>query len=106
MNESEDLSLSSTTLLVNFILDLKCSEIPNDVSDRAKITLLDVITYGLSGYKSDGSRFSRISLNRFNLSNYGCSVWDTSEKLPYPWAALSNAIAFRSSKIDYTHLPN
>ncbi len=104
MDQYEKPIAKPTATLAEFVVNLEYATLPAPVGDRARIALLDTLSCGIAGHQSAAAQSSRKTLRRFGPVQHGSVVWGTSEILPSPWAALANAIAARSPKMDDTHL--
>lgn len=93
-----------TAALADFVVNLKCKNLPAAVIDRARVALLDLLSCGLAGAHSAAARSCRSALHRFGGAQHGNVVWGTTEKLSSPWAAMANAIAARVPKMDDIYL--
>lgn len=104
MNQSDTAITNPSAILAGFVANLKYEDLPAAVANRAKIALLDILSCGIAGHQSPAAQASRKTLRRFGAGPQGCAVWGTADKLSSPWAAMANAIAARSPKMDDTHL--
>jgi 2-methylcitrate dehydratase PrpD len=104
MDQVEKPAARPTAALADFVAGLRYEALPEAVTQRARVALLDVLSCGIAGYQGPGAQSCRRALRRFGSGSDGSVVWGTTERLHAPWAAMANAIAARTPKMDDTHL--
>ena len=88
--------------ILDFGLNLRFSELPQSVVDRAKMAILDTIGATIAGADAEGVR----ELTSLVLTWGGrpeSTLLPDKEKVPVPWAALVNGSSARALDLDDVH---
>ena len=91
-----------TREIAAFVSALDYNTIPAEVSQRAKLLVLDALGCGLYGAKVEWSRMLKDSLLRSDRTGE-CVVWGTNARLSGPHAALVNGTQVQGFELDDAH---
>src|ERR1700733_2734482 len=91
-----------TRAIAQFVSQLRYGDIPDDVTARIKLLILDSLGCALYGTALEWSRILRTTLTKLDATK-ACRVWGTSEKLSAPHAALVNGTQVQSFELDDVH---
>jgi 2-methylcitrate dehydratase PrpD len=89
--------------IADFTSGLNYDAIPSEVSERAKLLILDTLGCGLYGAHLEWSRILQRRLTELDATRK-CSVWGTSYKLSSPHAALANGTQVQGFELDDSHV--
>ena len=95
---------SLTKYVADFIVNTKYSDIPADVVELGKKSILDGLGLALSGSKARTSDLLAVYVKPFEVAKDGATVIGTSVKLPVRFAALANGVAIHIDDFDDTQL--
>ncbi|MGH9517655.1 MAG: MmgE/PrpD family protein, partial [Terriglobales bacterium] len=93
-----------TKYVVDFVRSTQYSDIPGDVIELGKKSLLDGIGLALAGSKLPTYDILKKYLNTFGFSGSVTTVIGTNSKLPARFAALVNGVAIHVEDFDDTQL--
>jgi len=93
-----------TKYVVEFVRNTHYSDIPADVIELGKKSLLDGIGLALAGSKLPSYDILKRYLSTFGFSSGGATVIGTRSKLPARFAALVNGVAIHVEDFDDTQL--
>src|SRR2546426_4543517 len=96
--------LGLTKYVADFIVNTRCSDIPADVVELGKKSILDGLGLALSGSKARTSDLLAVYVKPFEVAKDGATVIGTSVKLPVRFAALANGVAIHIDDFDDTQL--
>src|SRR5580700_5159883 len=91
-----------TRAIAQFVSQLRYGDIPDDVTARIKLLILDSLGCALYGTALEWSQILRATLAKLDATK-ACRVWGTSEKLSAPHAALVNGTLVQSFELDDVH---
>lgn len=89
-----------TSELVDFCHDLKFTDLPSEVVDRAKYLLLDYLGVAARGSCEESSRVMHWTLRTMHPSDGGTLIIGSREKLPAHLAALANGASGHAIELD------
>src|SRR5437016_8352120 len=92
-----------TKYVADFIVNTKYSDIPADVVELGKKSILDGLGLALSGSKARTSDLLAVYVKPFEGKD-GATVIGTTDKLPVRFAALANGVAIHIDDFDDTQL--
>jgi len=87
-----------------FISNTKFADIPEDVLELGKKSILDALGLAFSGSVAETGRLSRAYLQSLGLSRTEATVMGTAMKAPARFAAFANGIAIHADDYDDTQL--
>src|SRR5438128_5615114 len=93
-----------TKYVADFIVNTKYSDIPADVVELGKKSILDGLGLALSGSKARTSDLLATYVRPFEVAKDGATVIGTSVKLPVRFAAFANGVAIHVDDFDDTQL--
>src|SRR5947209_20500035 len=93
-----------TKYVAEFVSNTKYEDIPADVIELGKKSILDGIGLALSGSKAETAGLIQSYGNEFACATGGSTVIGTSFKLPLRFAALANGVAIHVDDFDDTQL--
>jgi len=93
-----------TKYVADFIVNTRYSDIPADVVELGKKSILDGLGLALSGSKARTSDLLAVYVKPFEVAKDGATVIGTSVKLPVRFAALANGVAIHIDDFDDTQL--
>ena len=93
-----------TKYVAEFVSNTKYEDIPGDVIELGKKSILDGIGLALSGSKAETAGLIQSYGNEFACATGGSTVIGTSFKLPLRFAALANGVAIHVDDFDDTQL--
>ena len=93
-----------TKYVADFVVNTKFSDIPGDVVELGKKSILDGLGLALSGSRAETANLIQTYADSFGLANRGATVIGSSAKLPARFAALANGIAIHVDDFDDTQL--
>ena len=93
-----------TRYVAEFVANAKYEDIPNDVIELGKKSILDGIGLALSGSKAETANLIQNYVKRFNLAPGGSTVIGTGLKWPLRFAAFANGVAIHVDDFDDTQL--
>lgn len=88
--------------LAEFISGLRYERIPQEVTTRLKLLMLDSLGCALFGVGLEWSRILRRTLAAVDTSR-GATLWGTNDRLSAPHAALVNGTAVQGFELDDVH---
>jgi len=93
-----------TEYVAHFIVNTKYSDIPSDVLDMGKKSILDGLGLALSGSKAETAGLIGQYVEPFGFHPGGASVLGSFAKLPARFAAFANGVAIHVDDFDDTQL--
>src|SRR5437879_4161674 len=93
-----------TKYVAEFVVNTKYSDIPADVIELGKKSILDGLGLALSGSKARTADLVESYAKPYEVRTGGATVIGTSVKLPVRFAALANGIAIHVDDFDDTQL--
>lgn len=96
--------MSLTAYLVDWALDLKSEDIPDEVKDRAIEHILDGYGVGLAGAVTDGHEIMRKHIASYQAAPQA-QVFGMSFRAPAELAALLNGVSMHAMDFDDTQIP-
>jgi 2-methylcitrate dehydratase PrpD len=93
-----------TEEIVSFITAADLSDVPEDVMERAKRSLLDGLGLAVAGSRSEGPQIVRATLAGYQCANAEVSVLGTSMRLPARFGAFANGVQIHADDFDDTQL--
>src|SRR5713101_6159334 len=93
-----------TKYVANFVVNTKFSDIPGDVVELGKKSILDGLGLALSGSRSEIANLIQNYAKSFGFSNRGATVIGSSGKLPSRFGAFANGVAIHVDDFDDTQL--
>jgi 2-methylcitrate dehydratase PrpD len=96
--------LRNTEFVARFVVDLKYENIPQEVVDRAKRQILDVIGVALAGSTQQVGKIAANFVQRTG-GTPDCTVWGTQLRSSAPQAAFANGIFCHATDYDDMWLP-
>jgi len=87
-----------------FIVSTAYRDLPEDVIELGKKSILDGLGLALCGSVAETGRLSRAYVSSLGLSNQGCAVIGSSLKAPPRFAAFVNGIGIHADDYDDTQL--
>ncbi|MGH7844379.1 MAG: MmgE/PrpD family protein, partial [Candidatus Binatia bacterium] len=94
----------NTEFVARFVTDLKYENIPQEVVDRAKRQILDVIGVALAGSTQEVGKIAANFVQRTG-GTPDCTVWGTQLRSSAPQAAFANGIFCHATDYDDMWLP-
>src|SRR5713101_2018577 len=93
-----------TKYVANFVVNTKFSDIPGDVVELGKKSILDGLGLALSGSRAETANLIQNYAQSFGFTNRGATVIGSSGKLPSRFAAFANGVAIHVDDFDDTQL--
>ena len=93
-----------TAYVSKFVVDTEISDIPLDVLELGKKSILDGLGLALSGSKAETAGLIQEYLKPFGFPPSGASVLGSAAKLPPRFAAFANGVAIHVDDFDDTQL--
>src|SRR5215471_35408 len=93
-----------TAYVSKFVVDTEISDIPPDVLELGKKSILDGLGLALSGSKAETAGLIQEYLKPFGFPPSGASVLGSAAKLPPRFAAFANGVAIHVDDFDDTQL--
>src|SRR3989442_4670601 len=93
-----------TKYVADFVVNTKFSEIPGDVVELGKKSILDGLGLALSGSRAETANLIQNYAKSFGFMNRGATVIGSSGKLPSRFAAFANGVAIHVDDFDDTQL--
>jgi 2-methylcitrate dehydratase PrpD len=93
-----------TQYVADFIVNLKYDDIPLDVIELGKKSILDGLGLALCGSVADTASLLDTYMGRFGFASTGAAVIGTARKLPPRFAAFTNGVAIHVNDYDDTQL--
>src|SRR5690349_15941979 len=93
-----------TKYVAQFVVQTQLADIPSDVVELGKKSLLDGIGLALAGSKLVTADILQRYMNSLGFGNTGATVIGTSNKLPPRFAAFVNGVAIHVEDFDDTQL--
>jgi 2-methylcitrate dehydratase PrpD len=93
-----------TKYLAEFVVNTKYSEIPADVIELGKKSILDGLGLALSGSRAETARLIDAYVKPFGFREGAATVLGSSAKLPARFAAFANGVAIHVDDFDDTQL--
>src|SRR5665213_2874932 len=91
-----------TSAIAQFISQFKYEDIPDAVTGRIKLLILDSLGCALYGSDLEWSRILRATLGKLDTTK-ACRVWGTAQLLSAPHTALVNGTLIQSFELDDVH---
>ena len=93
-----------TKYVADFVVNTKFSDIPGDVVELGKKSILDGLGLALSGSRAETANLIQNYAKSFGFMNRGATVIGSSGKLPSRFAAFANGVAIHVDDFDDTQL--
>ena len=93
-----------TKYVANFVVSTTFSDIPGDVVELGKKSILDGLGLALSGSRAETANLILTYAKSFGFTNHGATVIGSSARLPPRFAALANGVAIHVDDFDDTQL--
>src|SRR5216683_2255544 len=93
-----------TKYVADFVVNTKFSDIPGDVVELGKKSILDGLGLALSGSRAETANLIQNYAKSFGFTNRGATVIGSSGKLPSRFAAFANRVAIHVDDFDDTQL--
>src|SRR3989442_7712734 len=93
-----------TKYVADFVGNTKFSDIPGDVVELGKKSILDGLGLALSGSRAETANLIQNYAKSFGFTNRGATVIGSSGKLPSRFAAFANGVAIHVDDFDDTQL--
>ena len=93
-----------TTYIVDFVQRTKFTDLPADVIELGKKSILDGLGLALAGARAQNGRLFREYLTSLDLPDRGATVMGTKRKLTPRFAAFANGLAIHVEDFDDTQL--
>jgi 2-methylcitrate dehydratase PrpD len=93
-----------TEYVAQFVVKTQLSDIPADVMELGKKSILDGLGLALSGSKAETTSLIRQYVGAFGFAPGGAAVLGSSDKLPPRFAAFANGVAIHVDDFDDTQL--
>jgi aconitate decarboxylase len=95
-------SLGPTRLLAEFIVGLRCEDVPSAVRSHAKLVLLDALGCAIYGAAQPWSEIVTRTIRALEPSG-ACAIWGQSHRCSAPSAALANGTMVQGFELDDYH---
>src|SRR5438477_313728 len=102
MSEHSGTNNVHTRRMADFVAQLSCERIPEEVRERVKLLILDSLGCGLYGANLPWCRILQDTFGGLDASRT-TSVWGTGQKLSSPHAALVNGTQVQGFELDDVH---
>jgi len=93
-----------TRYVSEFVIRTKYSDLPSDVLDLGKKSILDGLGLGLAGSVAKLGQLTSMYVESLGLAHDGATVIGSSKKAPVRFAAFANAIGIHADDYDDTQL--
>lgn len=94
-----------TSGIADFIVRTKYPDLPPELIDLGKKSMLDAFGLAIVGAQSKGSRILQTYLGNLGCTNGAARVLGTKQRQPLRFAALANAVSIHMEDFDDTQLP-
>ncbi|MBA2690015.1 MAG: MmgE/PrpD family protein, partial [Burkholderiales bacterium] len=102
---STDADSSLTAYVADFVVSTRAADIPADVGDLGRRSVLDGLGLALAGSASLTSEIARRYLNSLGIAaDHGSTVIGSDMRLPARFAAFANGISIHADDYDDTQL--
>src|SRR6266851_2922376 len=93
-----------TAYVAQFVVNTKYSDLPSEVLELGKKSILDGLGLALSGSKAETAGFIQEYVKSFGFRPGGATVLGSAAKLPQRFAAFANGVAIHVDDFDDTQL--